>query len=465
MKNSRSETERDPDLDATVSDHDVSSACETRAVVLDIEGHGRGEFKTRTRGRAHSLRPGGAMTTTTSALASSAARHEQRYARSADLFRRAREIIPGGIHLSGRPLVDPETSPMYLERAKGCRVWDVDGTEYVDLFMAFGPFLIGYADERVDAAAESQARRGRLLSMNHPMHVRFTDALLSRFDAEMGVFFRTGSEATTAALRIARRATGRRAVARCGYHGWHDWCLPLEDYVPAGLDREVPEFCASDPESLRALLAARRNEFAAVIVAPEMVLPHDPKIFHELLRMTHEHGALFVMDEVKTGLRIDLMTVSKALGNGWPVAAVLGKRDVMQAGAGMHYSGTFHGDTSAMAAALETIRIADESGAAAYVEELGELLIDGLNSLARTHSIAALAYGEPLPAMPFLRFEDPVIATAFYRSMFRGGVLMHPRHMWFISLAHKPLDIAFVLDVADRAMKQAISIGAGAGEF
>jgi glutamate-1-semialdehyde 2,1-aminomutase len=164
------------------------------------------------------------------AEAPAAAPSTGRYPRSEACYERARQVIPGGIHLSGRPLLDPQTSPMYFDRASGCRVFDVDGNQYIDYLMAFGAYLLGYAHPEVEAAAFAQAQRGRLISLNHPQHVEFIEALLPRFPGmEMGVFFKTGSEATTAALRIARRHTGRRRVARCGYHGWHDWCLPLAD--------------------------------------------------------------------------------------------------------------------------------------------------------------------------------------------------------------------------------------------
>lgn len=403
-----------------------------------------------------------------------------RYAKSRALFERAQEIIPGGIHLSGRALVDPDSTPMYFDWAQGCRIRDVDGREYIDYLMAFGAVLIGYAQPDVERAAFEQAARGRLLSMNHPLHARFVETLIARFPgAEMGVFFRSGSEATTAALRIARAYTGRRSAARSGYHGWHDWCLPREAFVPAGLEEQVPEFQASDPASLASVLEAKPGSFAAVIVAPEMVLPFEPAVLHELQRVARAHGAVFIMDEVKTALRIepgsiservglvpDLLTASKALGNGFAVAALVGKRDIMRAGAGMHYSATFHGDTSAMAAALETIRLIDALGVQAHADTLGRLLIDGLNALAARHRVHAVAYGEPLPAMPFLRFKYPgatenerAIAT-FYRTMLLRGVLMHPRHMWFISAAHTRADIAVTLEAADAAFAELAAIPA-----
>jgi glutamate-1-semialdehyde 2,1-aminomutase len=396
-----------------------------------------------------------------------------RYARSADLFRRATRVIPGGIHLSGRPLGDPDDSPLYMERGQGCTVWDVDGNEYIDLFMAFGPFLLGYAHPEVDGAVIEQLRKGHLLSMNHALHVELIEKLVARFPgAEMGVFFRSGSEATTAALRIARRATGRRSVARCGYHGWHDWCLPLEDFVPAGLDRQVVEFQASRPESLERAFAENAGEIAAVIVAPEMVIPTDAATFVRLAEITRANGAVLVFDEVKTALRIapgsiqqrvgvvpDLTTLSKALGNGWPVAAVIGARAVMEHGAGMHYSGTYHGDTCGVAAALATLELVDSLRVAEHVDRLGGRLIEGLNDLAHGHGAAAEAYGEPMPCMPFLRFSHPDEAirartrATFYREVFERGVLLHPRHLWFISHAHREQDIERVLGACDDAFR------------
>ena len=400
---------------------------------------------------------------------------DSRYDNSRALLERAKRIIPGGTHLSGRPLTSPLRSPRYLETASGSRVEDADGHEYVDFLMAFGPFLLGYGHREVEEAATKQLVRGRLVSLNHRLHIELVEALLERFPGnEMGVCFRSGSEATTAALRIARRATGRRRVARCGYHGWHDWCLPRENYVPAGLDEQVIEFDANDPATLDAAFERFPGEIAAVILAPEMVVPHDPGKLFRIARTVRAAGAVFIMDEVKTGFRVppgsisqriglrpDMITLSKALGNGWPIAAVLGTREVMSAGDGMHYSGTFHGDTASMAAALAVIGIADREKAGEHAWTLGEKLIDGLNAIARSQGVPAVAYGEPLPSMPFFRFNVPDgtakrrVEDVFYEALLERGFLFHPRHMWFPSLAHSQAEIDGVLDGADEAMRRA----------
>jgi len=366
---------------------------------------------------------------------------------------------------------------MYMTRGQGARCWDADGHEYLDFVGAYGPFLLGYAHPGIDAAACEQLRHGSLLSLNHPLHVEFAERLVAHFPgAEMATFFKTGSEATTAALRIARAATGRKTVVRCGYHGWHDWCLPLEQFVPDGLSSQILELDASHPESLELLLHDAPSPVAAVIVAPEMILPTSQDVFHELVSATHAHGAVFVLDEVKTALRIkpgsfqehvgirpDLTTLSKALGNGWPIAAVIGKREVMRAAAGLHLSATYHGETAGMAAAMATLNFVDAHPVANHVWALGQRLIAGLNEAAARHGIPALAFGEPLPPMPFLKFiaPDPALnerlKVRFYREVLARGVLLHPRHLWFVSYAHTEADVDYTLSVADAAFELAQS--------
>lgn len=397
--------------------------------------------------------------------------HDDRYSGSRECFARAQRLVAGAHHLSGRPLL-PDQPPLYLARGKGCRVVDVDGHEYIDYLMAYGAYVLGYADDEVDAAAFAQARRGSLLSLNHPLHLRFVERLLAWFPAaDMAMFVKTGSEATTAALRIARRATGRRKVVRCGYHGWHDWCLPLEPFVPEGLAEHVLEFTADDPSTLARVLAEHPGQIAAVIVAPEMVVPGRPEPLREIAALAHAAGALFVLDEIKTGLRIrpgsvqrlwdlrpDLTTVSKALGNGWPVAAVLGRREVMEHAAGLHCSATYHGDTMAMAAAMRTLELVEERGVLDHVWTQGQRLIDGLAAAAARHGLPMHAYGEPLPPMPMLRVTltdaeaRDRVAHAFFREMMARGVLLHPRHLWFVSHAHGAAEIDATLARADEAM-------------
>jgi glutamate-1-semialdehyde aminotransferase len=157
----------------------------------------------------------------------------------------------------------------------------------------------------------------------------------------------------------------------------------------------------------------------------------------------------------------DLLTVSKALGNGFPVAALLGRRKVMQVAAGMHYSATFHGDAPAMAAALTVLQVVDATSAQEHVFQLGKRLIDGLNEVCHAERMPAEAYAEPLAPMPFFHFLHPDadvnarLIRTFYREVLARGVLLHPRHMWFLSAAHTAADIDFTIAVAREGLRAA----------
>jgi glutamate-1-semialdehyde aminotransferase len=397
---------------------------------------------------------------------------QRRYDRSLSLYRNACRLMPSGVHVGGTPLLDPGQAPIYFERGEGCHIWDVDGNEYVDYIMAYGAILLGYANREVDAAAMEQVARGKLLSLNHPLHQRFLEALLARFPyAQMGYFMKTGSEATSAAVRIARRFTGRHKLARCGFHGWHDWCFPNDGSGPSGLPEQVLPLSEPTPDALAELLDAHPGQIAAVILAPEMVLPLTRTPIAAMIALAHRHGALFILDEVKTGCRApggsiqqhldlapDLTTLSKGLGNGWPIAAVIGRADVLRAGQGIHLSATYHGDSAAVAAALASLAILERERVPEHVERLGQRLIDGLNEVIARHGAPARAYAEPIAAMPFMAFtaSDAAINGAlrqnFYSAMLAQGILLHPRHLWYTTLAHTAEDIDRSVAAADEAM-------------
>ncbi len=394
--------------------------------------------------------------------------------RSYEMFERARQLVPGGAHIPTRPWVAGHACPLFIAHARGGRCQDVDGNELIDLMMAFGPMILGYADPVVDGAVKSQIDKGTLFTLNNTLQNRLAEALADRVpSAEQVIFVQSGSDATTAAVRIARRFTGRRRIARCGYHGWQDWCLPERDYVPDGLRDQVLTFAAHVPASLALLLDAYPGEVAAVIVAPETVPPPSRDIFVELIDLAHRHGALFILDEIKTGLRTptttfqqhvgirpDLTTLGKALANGYPIAAVVGPRDVMACAEDIYLAGTFHGSTIGMAAALATLGELEQRKTAEQVWTFGTRLIDGLSELARAHRLPACGRAEPLPSMPMFAFTDgdalinERLRERFFSHMLDRGVLVHPTHMWFPCGCHTDADLAQVLATADEAMAE-----------
>ena len=391
------------------------------------------------------------------------------------MLQAACEVVPGGVPAGGRPLLSNGNAPLYFERGSGCRIWDVDGNEYIDYVLAYGAVLLGYAHPVVDEAADREVANGMLLSMNHPLHARFLQAVLRRFPAaDMGYFMKTGSEATTAAVRLARLYTSRCKIVRCGFHGWHDWCFPDDGSTPAGMAEQVLPLHDITPLGLELLLSQNLNQVAAVIVAPEMVMPLNRDAINSLIETAHAHGALFILDEIKTGFRTltgsvqtflnvrpDMTTLSKGLGNGWPVSTVIGRKEIMHAGRSIHLSATYHGDTTGMAAALANLEILDRENVPAHVWQLGTRLIEGLNLIAKRHHVPARAYGEPVPSMPFMAFSHPSrdindqLINVFYARMYQCGVLLHPHHLWYISFAHTEHDIDTTLAFADMAMAEA----------
>jgi glutamate-1-semialdehyde aminotransferase/predicted dehydrogenase len=382
-----------------------------------------------------------------------------------------RRIVAGPAPWPSRVFGLDDRFPAYIVAAKGGHCWDVDGNDYVDLLMGYGPVLLGYADAVVDRAVKAQIGRGTLFSLENTLQHQLAEMIQARLpSAEMAMFFKTGSDATTAALRIARRYTGRRRVAFCGYHGWHDWRFCDTDYVPDYLTDQVWPFAAWDPSTLVRVLETCPREFAAVIVAPETVVPPERAVFETLLAVTHRHGAVFVLDEIKTGARMppwtaqqhlgvtaDLTTLSKAIGNGYAISAVVGRREIMSAADGVFLAGTYHGEATGFAAAMATIAELDKRGTREYVWNLGEELLAGLRQLIVSHGVVAEAAAVPIPSMPqvMFRYQNPGLnerlSGVFFREVTRRGVLLHPRHMWFICGSHTRADIDRVLASADQA--------------
>ena len=411
----------------------------------------------------------------TSRVGHRASNHPYGFDRSVELYGRSRALVPGAEAWPRAVFSPAEAFPAYIVRAKGARCTDVDGNEYIDLLMGYGPVILGHADPIVDRAVKTQLSNGNVFSLENAVQADLAAMIRERLPAaEMAMFFKTGSDATTAALRIARRYTGRRRVAFCGYHGWHDWRFFDKDYVPDYLTDQVWQFAAWDPSTLAAVLDEAAGEFAAVIVAPEMVVPPDREVFDALVRLTHRHGAVFVLDEIKTGARTppwtlqqrlgisaDLTTLSKAIGNGHAVAAVVGHREIMTAANGVHLAGTYHGEGSGLAAALATIPELETRSTREHIWTIGEYLIHGLREMVAHHGVRAEAAAVPIPSMPQLLFryanpgQNDHVSAVFFREVIRRGVLVHPKHMWFISGSHTRADIDRVLNCADEALELA----------
>ncbi|AXO13648.1 aminotransferase class III-fold pyridoxal phosphate-dependent enzyme [Thalassospira indica] len=314
---------------------------------------------------------------------------------------RSDQVIPGGAqtyskswrhHIRG-------VTPIFLRSGKGAMVKDVDGNEYVDLIQGLLPNILGYADDDVNEAAAKQAQSGHSFSLAHPIEVELAERLCRIIPcADMVRFGKNGSDATAGAVRIARAYTGREHVAVCGYHGWQDWFIGTTSRnagVPKGVQELAHTFPYGDAQALDALLSSRKDQFAAVIMEPVNFNWPEASYLESIKQIAHKHGALLIFDEICSGFHFglggaqkifgvtpDLATFGKAMGNGWPISCVVGRRDVMKVFEDAFMSFTFAGDVSAMAASMKVLDILESGDAYARMTAAGTKLFDGAKVMA-----------------------------------------------------------------------------------
>lgn len=396
--------------------------------------------------------------------------------RSEEWLVRSEKATPGGaqtyskswrLHIRG-------VSPIFLERGEGSRSWDVDGNEFVDLVQGLLPNILGYAHPDVDRAAYETARRGHSLSLAHPMEVLLAERLQRIIPcAEMVRFAKNGSDATSGAVRAARAYTRRDRVAICGYHGWHDWYIGTTSRsagVPSAVRELSHTFPYNDLQALDALLSSHKDEFAAVILeAFNHVFPEEGYLAG-VREIAHRHGALLIFDEICSGFHFglggaqkmfgvipDLATFGKAMGNGYPISCVVGRRDVMEVFNDVFMSFTFAGDVAAMAAANAVLDALEHGDAYARMEAAAVPLFDGARVLADISGLGKRFVIHGHKNWPFMRFlddsgaDDPVLRALWLQEVTRRGVLIISTHN--INAALTRADVEHVLGAYGEAFK------------
>jgi glutamate-1-semialdehyde 2,1-aminomutase/spore coat polysaccharide biosynthesis protein SpsF len=390
------------------------------------------------------------------------------YAESQALLARAERVIPLGSQTFSKSKVQyPEGhAPLFLTHGQGGRVWDVDGNEYVDLVNGLLPVVLGYRDPDVDAAIQKQLGAGISFSLATELEIELAQRLCDEIPcAEMVRFGKNGTDATSAAIRIARAATGRERIMVCGYHGWQDWYIGATTRnkgVPQavqGLTHMVPY---NDLGAVEQLLQQFRGEFAAMILEPMNSREPAAGYLAGLKELLHRHGALLVFDEIITGFRYslggaqrlfevtpDLSSFGKALGNGLPIAAIVGRADLMRQLEEVYFSGTFGGEALSLAAGIAVI---DKMRREPVIETLwstGRQLETGVRELLAEHGLQDVMTLRGKPAWVILEMVDhpkatkEAIKTLFIIEMLRNGVLCLGTHN--VSYAHNQADVARVL--------------------
>ena len=400
----------------------------------------------------------------------------RQYNRSHRLVERAEHVIPTGSQTFSKSKLQfpPGAAPLFVTHGDGGRVYDVDGNEYVDLVNSLLPNVLGYRDPDVDLAIRRQLTSGITFSLPTTLEMELAERLVKHIPcAEMVRFGKNGTDATSAAVRLARAATKRDRLILLGYHGWQDWYIGATTRnlgVPASVSALSHLAPYGDLKAIENLFAKYPGEFAAVMLEPMNVAEPAPGYLEGLKDLVHQHGAILIFDEIVTGFRWsiggaqarygvtpDLACFGKAMGNGMPISAVVGRADIMRLMEDIFYSGTFGGETLSLAAAIATI---DKIEREAVIDRLwatgGELMTQ---VKAR---IAAAGLSDVLglvgtPPWAILTFKDrpkaskEAIKTLFLREMIAAGVLINASHN--VCFAHTAADIAQTLSAYDHALE------------
>lgn len=359
----------------------------------------------------------------------------------------------------------PRGLPVKLGRAAGCEVWDAEGRRYVDFVMALGAVALGYGHPKVNQAAHAAVDAGVVGSLPPELEERVAERLAGLVPGmERTRFLKTGAEAVAAAVRLARAHTRRELILRCGYHGWHDWCQPAgTPGVPAqtfSLSQELP---FNDAEGGRAIIRQVGDRLAAVVIEPVVEGPPSDEWLAMLREETRRTGAVLVLDEIKSGFRIavggaaerygitaDLIVLGKALANGFPLAAVGGRREVMEQARHTWISSTLATEAVALAAADATMAVMVEERVPGHLGQVGGHLYEGLAQLATRHPELILGVAG-VPEMVFLRFRREEAGISLARAAAERGLLFKRTAYNFVSLAHDLKVVDHALGVLDEA--------------
>jgi glutamate-1-semialdehyde 2,1-aminomutase len=421
-----------------------------------------------------------------------------------DVQKRARRVLPLGVNSNFRYWGEGLTP--YVKRAKGARLWDVGGNEFIDFRLAFGPIILGHAYDAVDRKVIEEVRNGVLFAMTGELEIEVAEMIVDMCPAvEMVRMACSGTEATMHAIRVARAFTGRELLLKFegNYHGFHDHALwstyaPVDAYgsrrspipvpassgIPRVLGEKIVTLPFNDAEGFERVMRTCGDQLAAVITEPCQgncaAITPEPGFLELLRRRTTEHGALLILDEVKTGFRIanggaqeyygirpDLATYAKALGNGYPVAALGGRREVMEViGQGVSQGGTYTNNKPGIAAAWATLKILREEPVIETINRRGARLMEGLRRIFAENGIPVALTGYPGMFAFSLGVERVTCQREWARSdrerllrlaeaaMERGVMPDYdPREPWFLCYSHTDADVDRALEVYSEIVK------------
>lgn len=401
------------------------------------------------------------------------------YKKSQELFAKAADIIPCGIygHFSPAPLVPTSDYPFYVEKARGSKFWDVDGNEFIDYMCAYGPMVLGYNNPIIDAAADEQRQKANCATGPAKVMVELAQELVDTIPiADWAFFAKNGADMTAYSLMVARAHTGRDKIIRLkgGYHGTAPWSQsPDHQGITFNDARDIIVGEWNNYDALEKYIHSHRGEVAGIISTPY----HHPSFadneyagegyWKKVETLCKNEGVVLIVDDVRAGFRLDmggsneyfgfkpdLIAFCKALGNGYPISALVGTRELMNSAGNVFYTGSYWFSAEPMAAALATIREMKRTNSVQTMFDIGTKLNTGLIDLAKDHGYNMKISGHP--AMAYYRLtDDPslMLHQKWCAEATKRGAYFTSHHNWFVSAAHTDEDIDKTLIIADEAFK------------
>lgn len=375
---------------------------------------------------------------------------EPEFSASNAFFERARETVPLASQTFSKSHQQwpRRAAPLFLARGRGCRVVDLDGNTYIDYVQGLLAHTLGYCDPDVDAAVLAQQQKGVSFSLPTELEAELAERLVRLIPcAEMVRYGKNGSDATTAAVRLARAHTGRDKVALSGYHGWHDWYIGTTTRdlgVPKAVAALSTKLPLNDPQPLADLLRREPDAYAAVILEAAGTQPPAPGYLEALRELTAQHGVILIFDEIISGFRAglggaqarygvtpDLACFGKGMANGYPISAVVGPRHLMQGMEEIFFSGTFGGEALSLAAAIATVDKLERENGPERIEAVGERLTQLGNDVLARHDLSGVARFEGNAWWPRVALDaasagvDSNVLTSLWRQeMVAHGLLL-----------------------------------------
>jgi len=400
--------------------------------------------------------------------------------KSNEWFNKTQKIIPLSSQTFSKSYLQyiKGTAPLFIKKAKGCHIYDIDGNKYIDLVSGLAAISLGYQNTKVDAAIKKQLKNGISFSLSSTLEYELASLLKKHIpSAEMVRFGKNGSDVTTASIRLARAITKKDHIAVGGYHGWHDWYIgstPKNIGIPESTKKLTHKFDFNNIESLKKIFKKYPKKIAAVILEPTTYEKPKNNFLSKVKKITHNNKAILIFDEVASGFKThiggaqtlykvtpDLTTIGKSMGNGMPISALVGKKKYMSFMENIFFSSTAGGETLSLAAAIATIKEMEKNNFSNIIEKKAVYLKNNLDKIIKENNLSHIIYiigttpWQAVAIKPTKKYTALDIKSFIQQELIRNNILWVGSHI--LNASHKKSDLDKVINAYKKIIPELAS--------